>query len=99
MIKQSNNFVPDDNIDFGQQSFVRLGHDDWQSRPEDHEDEEGELPGPGRQEDSVFSTQNRVHRAQNVLVAGSLQTETHAGQHEETVSHDVDLKIFGSNPD
>ena len=62
--------------------------------PKDHEDEKREGPGPCSQEYSVFTAQNRIHRAQNVLVAGSFQTQAHAWQHEETVGHDVDLKEF-----
>jgi len=62
--------------------------------PKDHEDEEREFPGPSGQEDPIFTAQNWIHRAQNVLVAGSLQTQTHAWQHEENVGHDVDLKEF-----
>ena len=60
--------------------------------PEDHEEEERELPGPGCQEDPVLAAQNRVQRPQDVLVPGGLQAQAQARHHEEPVGDDVDLE-------
>ena len=82
---------PDDDVNLGQQGFVRLCHDDGHGSPGEHEHEDGEFPEPRGQEDPVLTAQDGAQVPEDVGVSGGLQADAQARQHEEDVGQDVDL--------